>query len=281
MSTNTVIQIKRSEVTDVPSHLNIAEPGYSYTSNTLFIGTPNSNGVINIGGYYYTKTLDDSTTLATANTLVKRDALGSTNFNSINANTITANVIYAEINGNANSATQLRNPFVLSLEGDAEGNISIDGASNVSLNIQLDDTFIRTNPDSGEQSISGNLTINGDFYISGNTFSANTIEYKITDPILFLAANNNNDFPATSDNVDIGFVGIYHNDLLATPPTYTGVIRKRDTNDFYIFTNYRDFDGDLNNNILNVDNPTLILANVHANIFGGVIFESTMDCGTY
>jgi hypothetical protein len=50
---NTVIQIKYSEANSAPTTLNIAEPAYSYVSNTLFIGTPNSNGSIIIGGKAY------------------------------------------------------------------------------------------------------------------------------------------------------------------------------------------------------------------------------------
>jgi len=55
---NTLIQIKRSLVTDVPGTLNIAEPAYSYSSNTLFIGAPDSIGSIEIGGYKYVVRLD-------------------------------------------------------------------------------------------------------------------------------------------------------------------------------------------------------------------------------
>jgi hypothetical protein len=59
---NTAIQIKFSEVTATPTSLNVAEPAYSYTSNTLFIGTPDSTGAIAIGGKSYV----DSTTAAFA-----------------------------------------------------------------------------------------------------------------------------------------------------------------------------------------------------------------------
>lgn len=343
MTTNTVIQIKHSEVNDAPVYLNIAEPGYSYTSNTLFIGTADSDGVINIGGYFYTNTLDNSTNLPTSNTLVLRDRFGSASFN-----VVTSNVV-GNLDGNANSATQLRTPFILSIEGDAEGNIAINGASNVSLNVQLtpsgvsagqygnttriptlnisndgriisantvaistelfisadsgtntislltetlniaggdgitteivanntvtinvDQTVIRTNPDSGIQSITGQLNIYGDFYVQGNTITANTIEYKITDPILYLASDN-----YQSDNVDTGFVSNYND---GSTDRHAGVVRKANTNDFYIFTNY---DEEFDTNTLDIDNSSLRLANVHANLFGGVIFESTIDCGTY
>ena len=36
----TVIQLKRSTTTATPTSLSIGEPAYSYSSNTLFIGSP-------------------------------------------------------------------------------------------------------------------------------------------------------------------------------------------------------------------------------------------------
>ena len=50
---NTVIQLKFSTATAAPSSLNVAEPAYSYTSNTLFIGTPAGTGSIAIGGKFF------------------------------------------------------------------------------------------------------------------------------------------------------------------------------------------------------------------------------------
>ncbi len=50
---NTLIQIKSSTSNAAPTTLNIAEPAYSYVSNTLFIGTEASNGAIVIGGQFY------------------------------------------------------------------------------------------------------------------------------------------------------------------------------------------------------------------------------------
>jgi hypothetical protein len=50
---NTVIQLKFSTVTAAPTSLNVAEPAYSYTSNTLFIGSPTGTGSIAIGGKFF------------------------------------------------------------------------------------------------------------------------------------------------------------------------------------------------------------------------------------
>jgi hypothetical protein len=45
--------IKSSTSNAAPTTLNVAEPAYSYVSNTLFIGTTGSNGAIAIGGQFY------------------------------------------------------------------------------------------------------------------------------------------------------------------------------------------------------------------------------------
>ena len=50
---NTTIQLKYSTVTTTPTSLNVAEPAYSYASNTLFIGTPDGTSAIAIGGKFY------------------------------------------------------------------------------------------------------------------------------------------------------------------------------------------------------------------------------------
>ena len=50
---NTLIQIKSSTSNAAPTTLNVAEPAYSYVSNTLFIGTTDSDGAIAIGGQFY------------------------------------------------------------------------------------------------------------------------------------------------------------------------------------------------------------------------------------
>jgi hypothetical protein len=49
----TPLTLKYSTANSTPTTLNIAEPAYSYTSNTLFIGTPGSNGYLAIAGQFY------------------------------------------------------------------------------------------------------------------------------------------------------------------------------------------------------------------------------------
>jgi hypothetical protein len=50
---NTLIQLKSSTSNTSPIVLDVAEPAYSYVSNTLFIGTAVGDGVLPIGGQFY------------------------------------------------------------------------------------------------------------------------------------------------------------------------------------------------------------------------------------
>lgn len=121
---NTSILIKRSLTTGRPSTLNAGEFAYSYQSNTLFIGTPGGNGVVNVGGQYYTSTLDAATSSNTATTLVKRDSNGA---------------FLGRLYGLSNSAVTLNTSRNFSVSG---GDItasaqSFDGSADVTLNASL------------------------------------------------------------------------------------------------------------------------------------------------
>ena len=131
---NTNILIKRSSSTGTPVSLQAGELAYSYLSNTIFIGTPDGTGVVNVGGQYYTSQVDNATDAATGSTLVKRDATGNASFNFISAN------IIGEIIGNANSATQLQTARNFSIDGTdiTASAISFNGTGDVVLNASLD-----------------------------------------------------------------------------------------------------------------------------------------------
>ena len=97
---NTVIQLKFSTATATPTTLNVAEPAYSYVSNTLFIGSPDSTGSIAIGGKFY---LDQQQIIFnTANAAFTAANTGASSlfaFNQANAAFITANSAGVYANG--------------------------------------------------------------------------------------------------------------------------------------------------------------------------------------
>jgi hypothetical protein len=131
---NTNILIKRSNSIGRPGSLLAGELAYSYASNTIFIGSPTGNGVVNVGGQYYTSQIDNATNAATGSTLVRRDATGNASFNFITAN------IIGEIVGNANSATRLQTARNFSIDGGdiTASAISFNGTGDVVLNASLD-----------------------------------------------------------------------------------------------------------------------------------------------
>ena len=130
---NTNILIKRSSSTGRPSSLAAGELAYSYQSNTLFLGTAAGNGAINVGGIYYTQAIDNATSAATPDTLVKRDATGNASFNFITAN------IIGTIQGTANAANQLQTSRDFSISGGdiTASAISFNGTGDVTLNASL------------------------------------------------------------------------------------------------------------------------------------------------
>ena len=126
---NTRILVKRSSTTATPSGLLAGEIAYSYLSNTFYISNAAGTGVVNIGGLFYTQTIDAATNANTVSTIVKRDANGN----------FAANAITAFLVGNANSATYLQTPQNFSISG---GDITatataFNGASAVTLNASL------------------------------------------------------------------------------------------------------------------------------------------------
>ena len=102
----TSIQIKSSSSNATPQLLNIAEPAYSYVSNTLFIGTENSDGVIAIGGKFY---LDQqqliyntaNAAFSTANNASDSWVRNQANASFIQANTAVTNALSASNYANA------------------------------------------------------------------------------------------------------------------------------------------------------------------------------------
>jgi hypothetical protein len=123
---NTIIQIKRSQTTALPSSLNYGELAYSFQSGKIAIGDA-TTGVVVIGGNTYTQMLDAATSANTSSTIVKRDSDGS----------FSATVVNASLWGNANTATKFQTARDIYLFGDASGVSSFDGTANADIAITL------------------------------------------------------------------------------------------------------------------------------------------------
>ena len=140
---NTALRIKRSTTTGVPVSLQSGELAYSYQSNTMFIGSPAGTGVINIGGLYYTSTIDAATSANTVGTLVKRDLAGNIFVGHANVRSISFSdggvLSTGAFSGNANSATQFQTDRYIEVTGgDITASAQLyNGTANAALSASL------------------------------------------------------------------------------------------------------------------------------------------------
>ena len=105
--------------------------------------------------------------------------------------------------------------------------------------------------------INGSLNVSGNLTITGNTSYINVTTLNVTDPLIFLASNND-----TSDVVDIGFVGAKKT---GNTVTHTGLARDAGDGTYYLFDNLAD-SGHINN-VIDFANSSLAIlrANIAAN----------------
>ena len=114
---------------------------------------------------------------------------------------------------------------------------------------------------SGSVTITGDLSVSGNTTFTGNTNYINVTNMRVSDPVIYLAANN-----YSSDLVSIGFVGNYFN---GANQLHTGLFRAPTTNNYYLFTGVRD---ELDNvNSISTSANGWMLATLNANISGPLI----------
>lgn len=225
MSSNTEILIKRSLSTDTPASLLQGELAYSYSSNTLFIGTPSGTASLRIGGY--------------------RDF--SSNYSSgagQYGNTTTIPVITVGANGLITAINTAVISTELDITADSGGpsavnlltqTLNIAGGSGLTTNVagqtitvDVDGTVVRANTPIANQYIDSNVQISGNLIVLGTETIINVDVLKVEDSLLQLAANN------TSDVVDIGFIGHYGDGTAR----HTGLFRHAADKQYYLFNNY-------------------------------------------
>jgi len=121
-----------------------------------------------------------------------------------------------------------------------------------SANSYADSTFL---PLSGG-TVTGNLSIVGNFTVSGNTSYVNVEEYKVNDPLIYLAANN-----YVGDIVDIGFIANYVN--ASSYNVHTAFYREHEDGEYYLIVGY---DQEPTNNhigVVGTHNSTLAYLNAN------------------
>jgi hypothetical protein len=274
---NTVIQIKRSTTTTVPTggSLSAAEQAYSYLSDKLFIGSSDGTQVIEIGGRFYINTAVRADQTANAANIVAIAAFDKANAANVLAyNTgIGANAWANSVGVATGAASNAWANAVGVAVGIGANNYanSLGGTVGAGANNYANATFVKLV--AGNQSITGNLAITGSLTVSGNSFSVDTETLRVSDPLIYLAGNN-----YTSDIVDIGFVGNYVN--ATGQNVHTGIFRDATIKEYFVFQGYdkepipNHIDTAGNNFTLAVLNATIRTSNL---ILGGANAITTIN----
>ena len=310
---NTVIQLKYSTVTATPTSLNVAEPAYSYTSNTLFIGSPAGTGAIAIGGKFYLdqqQAIYDFANAAfnTANN-AGSGAFNQASFAHANAAFHQANAAYGQANTNATNITVIQgvnttqNTNITTAQTKADNAFHQANAAYAQANTNTSDitviqgvnltqntnttnaqnsasaAFIRANNSLSANAggtVTGNVTILGNVAISGNLIvTGNTFSLSVGT----IVANDSliilGEGNYSSDTVDIGFAGHYNDGTNA----HSGLIRDVGTKEWYLFKNYVPEIG-ANNNVIITD-PTFTVDTLNANLKSQLITVNDQNLQTY
>lgn len=109
------------------------------------------------------------------------------------------------------------------------------------------------------------VEIKGDLTVFGNLVTTNVQSVIISDPLIYLAGNN-----YTSDLVDIGFAGNYHQGGV---DKHTGLFRDASVDQYYLFKGLtQELDGELT---VNTADPTFALADLNAWLLSGALVSNS------
>lgn len=278
MASNTQILIRRSLASAAPTSLLQGELAYSYSSNTLYIGTPGSDGALEIGAWSDLTNLISGTYGSTTEVpVITVDAHGKVT--NVTTQAISTNISLSGDDSTFNTMSLLTGTLNFN-GGQGITTAVLDDTANVTFNV--DDTVLRSNTsDVGSQVINtdvtiggaanNNLTVTGNLYVFGNTTTFNIDQFEIQDPLLLLGTGN-----YYSDTFDIGFASHYNDGQNA----HTGLIRDAGTKEYHFFKGYTG-ELDANNNI-NLSDSSYREANVHAEYFkGNLIADTAVANGFY
>ncbi len=303
---NTVIQLKYSTVTATPPSLNVAEPAYSYTSNTLFIGSPAGTGSIAIGGKFYLDQQADIYNLVNA-AFSAANSAGSSEL--VVYATNHANAAYSQANTNSGDISVIQgvnltqNTNITAAQNKADnafhqanaaytqantntGDITVIQGVNLTQNTNItnaqntaDAAFIRANNSlnantggviTGPVTVASNLTVTGNLTIIGNTVTTDIQTLNISDPLIYLAANN-----YSGDAVEIGFAANYFD---GSTQRHTGFFREASNKEYYVFDNYT---LEPDTNLIDINDASFRVATLHANLKTQLITLNGQDLQTY
>jgi len=166
----------------------------------------------------------------------------------IDGKTLTANTV-TEAKLSSAFANKVSNAYAQANAGYAQANAAYGQA-----NAAYGEANLKLNLTGG--TISGDVTVQGNLYLTGNATYINVATLKVNDSIIQLSTNS------TSDAVDIGFIGHYSDDG-GTTNLHAGFFRHASDNVFYAIDGYP---YEPSNNVIDIGSANLawIRANVNA-----------------
>jgi hypothetical protein len=264
---NTTVLIRKSGTGgNQPSSLEFGELALNYADGKLFFKRANN----------YIQSIDlnfTATSNATSNIAIIQgiDDWQNTRITAIDSY---AGGAYAQANTNSNNITIIQgvdttqNTNISAANNLAQG--AFDKANSANVLAQAAFNTANTKLNSSGGTISGDLTVTGNLFVSGNTTTYTSNNVVINDPIILLANNN------IGNAVDIGFVGHYvENETLK----HTGLVKDVSTNTWYLFDNYTpEIQG---TNILDPNDASLRISTIKANLISNSVFINGYDALAY
>ena len=264
---NTTVLIRKSGTGgNQPSSLEFGELALNYADGKLFFKRANN----------YIQSIDlnfTATSNATSNIAIIQgiDDWQNTRITAIDSY---AGGAYAQANTNSNNITIIQgvdttqNTNISAANNLAQG--AFDKANSANVLAQASFNTANTKLNSSGGTISGDLTVTGNLFVSGNTSSYTSNNVVINDPIILLANNN------FGNSLDIGFVGHYiENDILK----HTGLLKDVSANTWYLFDNYGPHLQETN--VIDPNEASLKIATLRANLISNSVFISGYDALAY
>jgi hypothetical protein len=195
---NTLIQLKSSTSNASPIVLDVAEPAYSYVSNTLYIGTASGTGVLPIGGQAYVaqqqiifNTVNAAFTAANTGTgAVSAGSYANSAFAVANSAALYANAAFLAANNASDSwvRNQANSAFIQANAAFLQANTPSYVANSAATYANGAFAAANTKFSSSGGTISGDTNITGNLTVTGTTTYTNTVTVLIADNIITVNA---------------------------------------------------------------------------------------------
>ena len=279
LSTNGLgnIVVNNSRITGVANptgNTDVVTLGYlqnTYTSVLTFTGDSGSDTID-----LRTQTLDISgntgITTTVTNNQIDIDLDNTTVVPGTYGSTTAIPTFTVDQQGRLTAASEVQVATVLNITGDTGSDVvnlltetlDFQGGTGVTTTVSNNQVTIAIGQDVSTSAnvtfqdvqVSGNLSVDGDLLVSGNTATINVNTIAVEDPLIYLATQN------LADTVDIGVAGLYDGN---TTPKYTGIFRDATNSEWYIFDSYQP--ADVNSNVIDRNNPSFSLSTLNADIY--------------